>query len=272
MMVHRRRARRGRFLKWRRAVNNNTSQAIFTGVIGAFLIVLALPRVGSELFSVGASPVRESLDLQKPVKTKDLADAADDLDTAIAIDGADAKRLTDRGLIALIEAERLGVDTEGGKKRLEEGMKFLERGLSENPGNSFAWARLAQARLRRDGGPSPGVFNALRMSYQTGPYADDIMNVRANLSLQLWERLDAGLKAYAKRELAYLWTDGVWPHQKQIIEDVCNTDRAFVLSQALRDSPEAIAEFDRLYPYLMTPVACREDAVNGGRNNKKKTP
>ncbi len=254
---HRLKRRRGRFLKVRRALNHDNAGAVLAAALAVLLIFLAVPRFTAELLGVGSLPTLGQLQRGLPISEPDLAEAVKQLDSAVNIDSHDARRLTDLGLIYLMQAQHQGLDTDGGQAKLLAGMKALEDGLSRSPANSFAWARLAWARLARDQGPSPGAIKALRMSYLTGPYVDRVMPYRADLSLRLWERLDSELTESATRELTYLWGRS-WDDQKHLMDSVCRYGRAFVLAQALRESSSGIAEFDRLYPYFMTPEACKE--------------
>jgi len=250
-----------RYLKARRIINSERAALVFTGVLAFILILQGLPRFFAEAVSVGAQTTMNQLRDGKKVSDSDLADAAKELDLANIFDPHNAERLTDLALIHLRNAQHQGLETESGKNELQTSMKLAERGLEQNPANTYAWLRLAEARLERDGGlPSPGVLRALRMSYRTGPYVDQLMPARAQMSLRLWERLDEELQTYASHELAYLWTDGVWAHQKQIIDSVCLNNRAFILAHALRESTAGTTEFDRLYPDFMTPEACRDNA------------
>jgi hypothetical protein len=224
---------------------------------GAFVLgALAGPRFAAQAVLLPYDEILEALQIGAPLSPLALSETANALRLAHRLDSADGRIATDLALVELDEADG---PTPKRAALLDAAIGDLEAGLSHAPANSFAWARLAGARLAREGAGSPKMLAALRMSYVTGLYADKIMPFRAALSLGQWDGLDAQLRDLAKRELVYLWErrGAFAENQLPLMRTLCRTGRVGVLTQALIEGHRSLGEFDKLYPIYLSPDACR---------------
>ncbi len=128
----------------------------------------------------------------------------------------------------LAKAESLGLTTKAGRDLLPEVIRFEKEALIRNPANSFAWARLAYARMVYNG-PSRLVTMPLLQSIQAGPYEPSLLPSRITMMLNT--------KAYWPPEMQDLF-------QKQL-------DRAWI-SQALETTRAVFfsGQDGALRPYL----------------------
>jgi len=220
------------------------------------LAVLAAPRFAAQAVLLTIDRQRDALQSRAALTPDALSRARGALTLARRLDPDDGRLSTDLALVELLEAEQASDTTR--QKKLNAAIADLERGLEDAPANSFAWARLAGARLALEGAPSARMLAALRMSYVTGPYVDKIMPFRASLTLAHWESLDPELVAFAKQELIYLWERrGVWEaNQLPLIRLICQNGRTGLLAQTLIENHRSLAEFDKLYPTHLSPDAC----------------
>jgi tetratricopeptide (TPR) repeat protein len=220
------------------------------------LALLAVPRFAAQAVLLPIAGDLDALQAGAPLMPDRLDKAGKMLALARRFDPWDGRLSSDLALTELLLAER-GAPLER-RALLETAIADLERGLAQSPANSFAWARLAGARLMHDGQVSPKMLAALRMSYVTGPYADKIMPFRASLTLSHWEALDPALLSFAKGELIYLWERrGSWEaNQLPLITLLCETGRTGLLAATLIEAHRSLAEFDRLYPTHLSPDAC----------------
>jgi hypothetical protein len=240
----------------RAAMAGHGSALLFLFAFAALaLLVLSAPRFAAQALLLPVSGALEALQTGAPLTPEQLATTREALARARRLDPADGKLSSDLALIELLQA---GGGAKDRRAQLEAAIADLERSLTEAPTNSFAWARLAGARLALDGAPSAKMLAALRMSYVTGLYVDKIMPFRASLALSHWESLDAGLADFAKRELIYLWERrGAWAqNQLPLIKLICRTGRTGLLAQALIEAHRSLKEFDKLYPTHLAPEAC----------------
>jgi len=185
-----------------------------------------------------------------------LGTARGSYESAVAFHSGYGRYSTDLGLLQLVMAQRAGIKSEKGKQLLSESIDRLSYGLARGPANSFAWARLASALYLRDGA-TDNVIETLRLSYQTGLLADKLIPFRTNFSLSLWDLLDDEMKNSVIRELQYFWHTS-WDNQRTLMSIVCDHNKVFVLSQAVRSDREARSDFDSLYEYFLTPEKCEE--------------
>jgi len=231
--------------------------ARFLMALGALaLAMLAAPRFAAQAVLLPIDREQDALQAGTPIVPERLEKMRNALALARRLDPHDGRLSSDLALVELLEAERANEPAR--RAKLESAVADLERGLAESPANSFAWARLAGAYLALDGKPGAKMLAALRMSYVTGLYADKIMPFRASLTLPHWESLDAGLAAFAKRELIYLWERrGVWEaNQLPLIRLICETQRTGLLAGVLIEAHRSLDEFDKLYPTHLAPGAC----------------
>lgn len=226
------------------------------GLIAFLLIIWATPRLLAEISVLPGKAVLGNLLQGETISDDLLGTARGSYETAVAFHGGFGRYSTDLGLLQLVAAQRTGIKSEEGKKLLGESIERLSYGLARGPANSFAWARLASALYLRDG-VTDNVIEALRLSYQTGLLADKLIPFRTNFSLSLWDQLDDEMKNSVIRELQYFWHIS-WENQRTLMTIVCEHNKVFVLSQAVRNDRESRSDFDSLYQYYMTPEKCEE--------------
>ena len=226
------------------------------GLIAFLLVIWSAPRLFAEISVLPGKAILGNLLRGETVSDDLLRTAGGSYESAVVFHGGNGRYSTDLGLVQLVMAQRAGIESEQGQQMLTESIERLSYGLARGPANSFAWARLASALYLRDG-VTDNVIESLRLSYQTGLFADKLIPFRTNFSLSLWDRLDDDMKNSVIRELRYFWHVS-WENQRTLMTIVCERNKVFVLSQAVRNDRESRLDFDSLYEYFLTPEKCEE--------------
>lgn len=240
----------------RRRFASPATAIIVSVALAAPLFLVGGPEFAAELSVLTARQTVERIRAGEAVDDASLAHADDSFRRAVRFTPGDGGLYTDRALIMLVRAERAGVESDDGKRLIASAVQVLETGLKKSPANGFAWARLAAARLALDGSAAAsGIARALEMSYRTSPYAYKLMPVRIDVGFSIYESLDARLRAAVASDIAALWRRS-WADQLRVMALACRHNRAFLVAKALRDSAEARAAFNKLYPDYLTPEGC----------------
>ncbi len=219
------------------------------------LLVIGAPHLAAEICLLPARPVLTGLRDGESPDLAALKRAEGALSRALDFTPADGRAHTDLGLVLIVQAERLGLATPEGRNLASKAAQALERGLSREPANPYAWVRLANARFAQGQSHAASTRRALAMSYVTGRYAYRVMPQRIEIAMQLYEELAPELRQDVARDIAALWNRS-WEDQKRVFRLACRYDRSFLVAQALGADKKARAEFDKLYPDYLSPEGC----------------
>jgi hypothetical protein len=219
------------------------AEALLPLALGSCLLVLALPRFVSAVVMLPVEPVLDALQEGRPVSDEDLARFASR--SSIARQFSSSGRLaTDLAAAKLAQAERLPTRAQTERRELvEEAAALLEEGLAASPANSFAWARLAYARVLKDGAGA-GAADAWRMSVLTGPAEPRLALWRTRLGLALTPYFIEGDHDLLDRQIRFAWrADG---KKLASFAKSAGPDTIRVIRAALLDQPEDLQQFETL--------------------------
>lgn len=239
----------------RPALGTRWAAIVVASIIALPLLVLATPRLASEIVLVPARITLEELRKGSEVSDAMLDEAARSLARGLRLAPGNGRLHTDYAWLLFLQAERAGFSSATGCALLDHARAELERGLSLDPANGFGWVRLAMAEVAVHGTLTPKGRAALDMAYATTPFEPNLMRLRAELAFGHYEELDPALRARASQDIAFLWSRD-WEDQKLVINLACRTNRAFLIASALRTNKEKLAEFDRLYEPYLSPEGC----------------
>ncbi len=140
----------------------------------------------------------------------------------------------------LAKAETLGLHTKAGRDLMPEVMRLEKEALVRNPANSFAWARLAYARMVYNG-PSRLVTMPLLQSIHSGPYEPSLLPSRIAMMLNT--------KPYWPEEMAAIFqqqVDRAWISQSlETTRAVFFGGQADALRAYLESDPVKLVKFDK---------------------------
>ncbi len=113
-------------------------------------------------------------------------------------------RLINQGILTLALALRLPANDTERFDLLRQAAELAESRLQEASADTHTWARLAVSEYYLNG-PSELTFEALRMSYATGPSEYYLLWSRLRLGIFLWDQLDEDLKQNTIAQAVLLW-------------------------------------------------------------------
>lgn len=214
--------------------------------LGAALLILGLPRLVAALILVSGQPVMDALELGRDVGDDDLAS----FERASQL----ARRFSGSGRIAsflaaakIAEADRLPANAARERAKLAgEAIALLEEGLAKAPADSFAWGRLAYARVLRDG-PDAKAGEAWRLSVLTAPADRRLVPWRARLGIAVLPGLADEDRDMLDRQIRLAWLtdgEGLARFARDAGPETVNIVRA-----ALLDQEEDLQKFDALVAY-----------------------
>ena len=87
---------------------------------------------------------------------------------------------------------------------LGEAVTALEKSLSINPSNPYAWFRLAHVRNML-GAEGVEITGALRMSFMTGPHEPRLVFTRIPLALAYFDQFDETTESLFRHQIRYAW-------------------------------------------------------------------
>ncbi len=208
------------------------------GAMALTLLALGVPRTISAFVMAPSAPVLRKLQNLQAVQTEEL-------ETLVAAQqrgltwSSQGRTLTDLGLAQLLVAERLGGDDPAKRRRIEEAVASLKRGLALAPANPYAWTRLAHASFQADGW-SPEALSALRLAFATAPYDPRLLMSRLRLSFLAWPQL-----LREDRELVFQQVRYAWKHDpNELTEMAASLGQENLVRAALLGSPPDLSAFE----------------------------
>lgn len=208
-------------------------------VTGLLLLFLALPRALSSFLVLPAEDVLEKVLNQENVSVAELSDAI--AAEKLALNWfRSAENMVDLGFLQVLLALRQD-DEELRGILLQEARKSLELGLTEGPGDAFAWVRLAYADYLLDG-PSDGVVAALKMAIWTAPYQPRLIFNRLELCFLVWPRFAPHDRYLVYQQIRYAWQED----PKRLVELARRENLVELVRSSLYPTEKDQARFERL--------------------------
>lgn len=139
----------------------------------------------------------------------------------------------------LAKADALGIHSKAGVALMPEVISLEKDALLRNPANSFAWARLAYARMIYNG-PSRLVSMPLLQSIQSAPYEPSLLPSRIALMLDTKAYWPPEMTDLFPQQLERAWISEAFETTRAVFDD--HQDAA--LRPYLESDPEKLAKFD----------------------------
>jgi hypothetical protein len=171
---------------------------IFAG-LSAFLLATTVPSLLGALARLPADATVEAIANGRAAGPEDLAGL-------IAASKAASRFLanpryeTDLASAALRQALAAPAGTAERARLLDDAVAALRRGLAEQPGNSFAWARLAESLAQARPDDPAAALGAWRLSVDTAPAEPRLVAWRARFAAERLGLLDAEDRARLLRQ------------------------------------------------------------------------
>ena len=171
-----------------------------------------------------------------------------------------AAGLVDRGQdyaeAALLEQyfAMAGEDGEVDRERLIRAEGYMQEALARAPVDPHGWARLAYMRSLLEA-PADEIAAPLKMSLYLGPHEPNLTRARLTLCLLVWEEFEIAERDLVYEQARFLWSLTGWSnpsgrqpgHSKAEFVELSDLPYGFpVLMFALRQDPEAVAEFETM--------------------------
>ena len=218
--------------------------AFSTLCLGIALLVLAVPRTVAAWTELAANPAIDKISYNRTPSRQELFECVAAYERAIQWTRSDL-RLTNLASCELALAVAALPDDPERATWFSRAEQHLVQGLIEDPADGFAWTRLAVVRDLR-GATGRDVAIALVMAIETAP------NIRL-----LWSSArSALLMAYVgsfkldelymvRHQLRIVWSYSP-KHRPGLVEAAHRLNRLNVLTWALADDKEAMAEFEMM--------------------------
>jgi len=227
------------------AATSGTARTVAIGLgalLGVLMLYFAVPRtVAAVLMIPGDQPLRAMQNGRLPPTPE--IDAIVTSRTAAAHWIEQGRLFTDRSLARLTLAEQAVKDGRADPVKLEEAARDLVAGLSLEPVDPHAWARLAYVRFLQKGLSSDaGVAPALRLSFLTGPYEPDMTFPRLRLALAVWSNFSTEDRELGRRQIRFAWLLS----RDEVVDLAIQSQRILVFRLALVGQPQDLAIFDSM--------------------------
>lgn len=222
-------------MPWKRAVPDVVGVTFL--LLGAFLVILAVPRFLAALVAIPGDTVQFGLTRGQPV--------ADDVLRLLIENRTEALRWLDDpayyrdiGTAATFLAFHRGFADPSSTLLLEKSDMALRSSLRLAPVDPGAWARLAYAHQLL-GAPASQVAADLRASLQTGSFDPGLLESRLRIAVALWSKFEADDRTALMEQFRVLWR-----HDAEALARISLNPTAYsVIIQALAPDHEAL---DRL--------------------------
>ena len=164
------------------------------------IIALAWPRLVAGVIEAPVEDAVASLSGPAPVPD-DMVRRALAIKEQVAAVHPTAKTWADIGLMRLREAMQLGPSTSGGRAALEASFIAHRQALSLDPGGAYAWTRLAQTLLARDGISADDLGAVLSVAVAASPYDSRLVIARVDIALAAWDHLSDPVRALMDKQI-----------------------------------------------------------------------
>lgn len=196
----------------------------FKVLLAISCVWIAAPAVRDAMVRLPGDPLRSSVFGFSP-----LSEAQQDLfaDSRQAGAATDQRELGRMLLAVPVDSGKAGLEA-----RLSQAIDLLEDALARSPADSFAWADLALARLRRDG-PTQAGLDALALSIATAPGEPSLALWRVAMLLDHEAVFGAETPRLLERQALMAWRY----NRGGVVRLLSERGRVHVLRNALADSP-----------------------------------
>jgi hypothetical protein len=211
-------------------------------LLGALMLYFGVPRtVAAVLLMPGDRPLHILQNGRVP--PPDQIEAIVSSRTAASHWIEHGRLLTDRALARLTLVEQATKDDKPDPAKLAAAAQDLVAGLSLEPVNPHAWARLAYVRYLQKGlSPDAGVAPALRLSFLTGPYEPEMTFPRLRLALAVWSNFPTEDRELGRRQIRFAWLIS----RDEVVDLAIQSQRILVFRLALVGQPQDLAIFDSM--------------------------
>jgi hypothetical protein len=211
-------------------------------LLGFALIGLAVPRTIAAWSALAAGPALDAIFNNRAPSDDELDAAVQGLERAIAWSSS-GNRLTNLALLRAVQAERFPVDNPHRQELLMQAEELLVTGLSANPGDGYAWLRLAVVRSLR-GAESRQIVAPLMQSVDTAPNARHLWLPRIEMMLRYWPDFSVDELLMMRSQIRTIWT--VPLYRLPLIRAAEVERQGLMVRWSLSGDPGIEAEYDRL--------------------------
>lgn len=173
-------------------------------VFCAIVIWLAVPVFWHSVIAQRSIETINALKRGEAVSTERLIETLEAIGPVDVDNPPIGDRLINQGILTLAIALRLPPTEQEHIDYLTQARALAEARLRRAPSDTHAWARLAMSEYLLNG-PSALALEALRTSFQTGPYEYYALTSRLQLGANLWPFLDEEMKRDTATQGAMLW-------------------------------------------------------------------
>jgi hypothetical protein len=224
---------------------------LVSAVLGASLLVLAVPRTLAAWASLDAVPAIDKLQMGQTPSADELTNGVTALKRALDWTPS-ARRLADLALLELEQAFRFPKEDSRRAELLGVAEQHLVAGLRMNPANGFAWLRLATVR-ELQGAPARQVAVALTQSLDVAPNMRKLWIPRAAGLLAYWRYLTVDELQALRGHLRAIWTADK-TMRLPLMRAAQQVEQFPILAWSLTEDPIALEELERLKPQLAQPI------------------
>jgi hypothetical protein len=178
---------------------------ILSGVMGAALLAMAVPRTLAAWYNAQAEPALHKLQTQGEASPQDLARGLAALQQSLYWNSS-ARRLGDLSLLELAQAISLPPEDPLRRSLLALSHRHLVESLVANPADGFGWLRLAMERELL-GAPGRAIAAALAKSLDVAPNVRPLWLPRATMFLAYWLELSSDELLAMKNHLQIVWSE-----------------------------------------------------------------
>jgi hypothetical protein len=212
-------------------------------VLGVSLLVLAVPRTVAAWTSLGARPAMAKLEAGDTPTAEELSECVEASEQAIRWTPSSV-RLGNLGSCEFALARTASTASSERAAWLARAEEHTQQSLVEDPADGFAWTRLALIRRER-GASAREISAALIMSVDTTPNARFLWPLRSELLLFYAPFMNRDELFTVRQQFRTMWTYSP-KHRPGLVEAAHRLNRRDVLTWALSDDPEAMAEFEMM--------------------------
>lgn len=212
-------------------------------LLGLALIVLAVPRTVAAWKGVQGLPALDKMKANETPTAAQLTTCVEAYTGSLRWVQA-SFRLFNLGTCEFEIALAKPLDDPERGEWLKRAEQSTFRGLVANPAETVGWSRLAFIRHNRHAA-GRDVVAPLIMSLDTGPTMRPLWRGRTWLMLLYAPQMTVEELLTVRFQLKTIWTYG--PSERpHLLEAAHNLDRLYMVLWALRDDPEAMAEFETM--------------------------
>ena len=176
--------------------------AVLVTMLGLMVVLISLPGVVSSVTLTAGNAYLKDIGFGRGIDDQGLAAIVSSREKALTW-SSQPKTSSDLALAKIIQGERLGPGA-ARETHLKEAAALLENSLTQNPVNPYVWLRLGYVRMLLEG-PGPGVAEAIRVSFLTGPHELRILHMRLRIALASLEHFKPEDSMLIEHQIRFSW-------------------------------------------------------------------